>query len=348
MAKLTLNDIASGYASSTAQNTNNDLIETALENTLSRDGTTPNQMGANIDMNGYAILNALASSGNENFSWSGTWTASTAYSVNNLIYVLVSDSAVNGGATYICTAAHTSTADFDTDLATNWSLFAKRGGTGDGTGDLLASNDLSDVDSAATSRVNLGVEIGADVQAYNAGISNTPLAQGKHTIWVPAVSLIPRTTNGAIQGTVETTTNKVMISTLDFDASTDEFAQFSIRMPKSWDEGTLTFIPIWSHPITATDFGVSWFLEAYAFTNGDNLEQAFGTAVESQDTGGTTDDLYQGPESGAITVGGSPAAGDYVQFQIYRDVSDAGDTMTVDARLHGLLVFYTIDAENDT
>jgi len=41
-----------------------------------------------------------------------------------------------------------------------------------GGGDLLASNDLSDVASSTLARQNLGLEIGADVQAYNAGLSS--------------------------------------------------------------------------------------------------------------------------------------------------------------------------------
>lgn len=57
MSKLVLNDIPSGFFSNTAYNTNNALIETALENTLSRDGTGPNPMLANLDMNSYDILN---------------------------------------------------------------------------------------------------------------------------------------------------------------------------------------------------------------------------------------------------------------------------------------------------
>lgn len=57
MAKLTLNDVTSGYASTTLVNANNTLTETALENTLSRDGTGPNQMEANLDMNGNNVLN---------------------------------------------------------------------------------------------------------------------------------------------------------------------------------------------------------------------------------------------------------------------------------------------------
>ena len=57
MSKLVLNDIEAGYLSHTAYNANNALIEAALENTLSRNGTTPNQMGASIDMNSNALLN---------------------------------------------------------------------------------------------------------------------------------------------------------------------------------------------------------------------------------------------------------------------------------------------------
>lgn len=56
MAKLTLNDIT-GISAATLINANSALIEAALENTLSRDGTTPNEMGADLDMNSYDINN---------------------------------------------------------------------------------------------------------------------------------------------------------------------------------------------------------------------------------------------------------------------------------------------------
>lgn len=60
MAKLTLSDLVNlnnpASAVSTINN-NNSAIETALENTLSRDGTSPNAMGADLDLNGHRILN---------------------------------------------------------------------------------------------------------------------------------------------------------------------------------------------------------------------------------------------------------------------------------------------------
>lgn len=57
MAKITLPTINSGYLSTEALNTAFDAVETAINNTLSRDGSTPNQMEADLDMNGYSILN---------------------------------------------------------------------------------------------------------------------------------------------------------------------------------------------------------------------------------------------------------------------------------------------------
>lgn len=61
MAKLELTPITSlGNVSSAiaAINNNYDAIEEALENTLSRDGTLPNQMEADLDLNSYDLLNA--------------------------------------------------------------------------------------------------------------------------------------------------------------------------------------------------------------------------------------------------------------------------------------------------
>lgn len=57
MAKLVLQDVSTGVGGQASYNANNDAIEAALENTLSRDGTAPNQMLDHLDMNSFDILN---------------------------------------------------------------------------------------------------------------------------------------------------------------------------------------------------------------------------------------------------------------------------------------------------
>jgi len=118
-------------------------------------------------------------------------------------------------------------------------------------------------------------------------------------------------------------------------------------MPEDWDTETITyaFKPIWSHGSGATAFGVVWNLRALARGNDDAIPTDFGTAQSSTDTGGTADDLYIGPESADVTASGSPVPGDMVFFEISRDPSEGADTLDIDARLHGLIIYQTA-AEN--
>lgn len=63
MSKITLNNVGNLIDATTAANTinaNTAVIQTAFDNTLSRDGTVPNTMGSNLDMNSNQILNLPA------------------------------------------------------------------------------------------------------------------------------------------------------------------------------------------------------------------------------------------------------------------------------------------------
>ena len=60
MTKLVTNDLVNMVnETATVNNINNNFaaVEVAVENTLSRDGTAPNSMGADLDLNGHRILN---------------------------------------------------------------------------------------------------------------------------------------------------------------------------------------------------------------------------------------------------------------------------------------------------
>jgi hypothetical protein len=171
---------------------------------------------------------------------------------------------------------------------------------------------------------------------------------GKHAIFIPAGAMQPSVSGGcAALATVASGAGQPDLCTLDFDASSQEFAQFAIAMPKSWNEGTVTFRPIWSHAATATNFGAVWQLQGLAVSDNEAIGQAFGTAQTSTDVGGTTNNQYRGPESAAITIAGTPAAEDTVFFRVGRVPADGSDTLAIDARLHGIVLYITTDAGTD-
>src|SRR6266576_3813179 len=59
MSKITLQPVTNLQTSSAATtiNNNNSVVQTAMDNTLSRDGTSPNVMNAPLDMNSKQIIN---------------------------------------------------------------------------------------------------------------------------------------------------------------------------------------------------------------------------------------------------------------------------------------------------
>lgn len=217
---------------------------------------------------------------------------------------------------------------------------------------LLKGNGSGGFSSAVAGTDFVAATSGSAVQKANGSggltaAAATDLGAGIHTVYIPASAMTRRTTNGAAAGTVETTTNKIMFDTLDFDTTTQEFAQFGIRMPKSWNESTVTAAFTWSHASTTTNFGVVWALEAVALSDDDAGDAAFGTAQQVSDTGGTTNDVYVTAATSAITIAGTPAAEDWVVFQVKRVPADASDTMAIDARLHGVTLYFTTDAITD-
>ena len=168
---------------------------------------------------------------------------------------------------------------------------------------------------------------------------------GKETIWVPAVAMYPNTTNGAATAQVELG-NGPELKVLDFDKDTDEFAQFAVAFPKSWNAGTVTFQAFFT--ATSTDTGTTaWGLSAVALADNGDLNTAFGTQVvaTAKAHSGTSNDLDVAAESGAVTIAGSPGADEYVFFQVSRDVS--ADDLNADARLLGIKLFFTTSAAND-
>jgi hypothetical protein len=80
-------------------------------------------------------------------------------------------------------------------------------------------------------------------------------------------------------------------------------------------------------------------------SNDDAMNATFGTVQTSSDVFIAQGDLHVGPESTSITIGGNPAIGDLVMFEISRVVGS--DNMTGDARLIGIKLVWTSNSVSD-
>ena len=196
----------------------------------------------------------------------------------------------------------------------------------------------------------------ANTTIENAQIANSTIASGKlaftakeigkESIWVPANAMYPNSTNGCADIAQTELGNGPELKTLDFDKDSDEFAQFAVAFPKSLNEGTITYQVFFTAASTNTG-DVVWTLAGTALADNGSLNTAFGTAVATtaKAHSGTSNDLDVTAESGAVTIAGSPSTDEFVFFEIKRDVSE--DSLTADAKLLGIKLFFTTDAGND-
>jgi hypothetical protein len=282
---------------------------------------------------------------------------------NKTLTTPVITSISNSGTVTIPSGADTLVARTSTDTLTNKTLTSPAIGTSilDTNGNELALltatgsavNEITLANAAtgngpiisSTGETNVDLNLNPKGTGVLKSATAAVKIAGKETIWIPAVAMYPNTTSGAEAAQVELS-NGPEIKVLDFDNSSDEFAQFAVAFPKSWNAGTVTFQAFFT--ATSTNTGTTaWGLSAVALADSGDLNTAFGTQVvaTAKAHSGTSNDLDVAAESGAVTIAGSPGANEYTFFQISRDVS--ADDLTADARLLGIKLFYTTSAAND-
>jgi hypothetical protein len=129
-----------------------------------------------------------------------------------------------------------------------------------------------------------------------------------------------------------------------FPDGVDTIAYLDWFPPQNWNAGTVRIKLYWTSefPSVAAET-IEIEVSAVARSDSDAIGGvAFGTAVAIADTFIAIDDTHITPQSGAITIGGTPIKFDWVQFKFLRDVSV--DNLQGEVQLVGGVIEYTIDA----
>ena len=201
--------------------------------------------------------------------------------------------------------------------------------------------DEDDMSSNSATKLATQQSIKAYVDTAVTGVKKV----GLETIYVPAAAMYPNTTAGCADLAQVELSNGPELKCLDFAADADDFAQFTVAFPKSWNEGTVTFQAFFT--VTGTNTGtVAWGLAGRSFADNASINTAFGTNVvaTAKAHSGTSNDMDVTAVSGAVTITAA-AVDTQTYFQVMRDVS--ADSQTGAARLLGIKLFFTTNAAND-
>ena len=234
-------------------------------------------------------------------------------------------------------------------LDTNGNELALLTATGSAVNEFTLANAASGAGPTLSATGETNVDINLNPKGSGTLKSATAAVKiaGTETMWVPSSAMYATTTNPAEAAQVETTALRPDMKVFDFAADADDFVQFSVAMPKSWNLGTVTYQVFWT-PSTTNTGNCIFGLQGVACGDSDTIDIAFGTAIDVTDAGiGTIEDQQVSAVSSAVTIAGSPADDQQTYFQLYRDANAGGDTFTGVARVLGIKIFYTTDAAND-
>lgn len=204
-------------------------------------------------------------------------------------------------------------------------------------GDTITINNTSGAYTAENARDDIGAALvqgtGIVITINDVGDTITVAVNTTKTLafFIPAAAFRPRTTNGAAVGSIETATNDVNFDCLDYDQTTEEAAHVIFRMPKQVNEGgNFTAAFGWTSSIASGN--ARWGIRILRLADNSTLDTALSGGAEITDGHNGATKLNITARTANFTISGLTAE-DLCVIEVYRDTSDAADTLAGDARL---------------
>lgn len=170
---------------------------------------------------------------------------------------------------------------------------------------------------------------------------------GTQDFWIPAGAWVVDPTACTGADITDTKVGSVYTSTINFDASSSEDAQFTWHPPANWDNSTVLWQLVWTNTCGTAAETIDFDLAGVALSDDDPIGSAtFGTAKSVTDTFTAQNDHNVTAFSTVLTIGGSPATGDSIVFKLSRDT--ASDDLTGDCKVLGINIRATVNAGTST
>jgi hypothetical protein len=324
--------------------------------------------GSPITSDGTLALTVAGTSGGvPYFSGSSTWATSAALASGALVIGGGAGSAPASTTTGsgVVTALGVNTGSTGAMVLQNGVLGTPSSGTATNITGLPVSTGISGLGTnvatflATPSSANLRGALTDETGTGGAVFATSPTITGAtvngitdlsatptRTLILTAAGATPTTTIGAnVPIVVEAGTNDIDYYVVDFDASTEERCFWNVVLPDNYGGGTVTAVFYWTNAAGQSGEDVVWGIKARAYANDNPLDAAYGTEVTVADDWIAQNDVHVSAATAAITIGGSPAGGQYFVFNVGRKV--ASDDLTGDARLLSVKIEYLANAYSD-
>ena len=324
--------------------------------------------GSPITSDGTLALTVAGTSGGvPYFSGSSTWATSAALASGALVIGGGAGSAPASTSTGsgVVTALGVNTGSTGAMVLQNGVLGTPSSGTATNITGLPVSTGISGLGTnvatflATPSSANLRGALTDETGTGGAVFATSPTITGAtvngitdlsatptRTLILTAAGATPTTTIGAnVPIVVEAGTNDIDYYVVDFDASTEERCFWNVVLPDNYGGGTVTAVFYWTNAAGQSGEDVVWGIKARAYANDNPLDAAYGTEVTVADDWIAQNDVHVSAATAAITIGGSPAGGQYFVFNVGRKV--ASDDLTGDARLLSVKIEYLANAYSD-